>query len=180
MNTISFKSIKHEQGAVLVISLLFLLVTTIIGVASMQSTSLEEKMTGNMRDNDMAFQAAEAALRGAEKWLETVNNTGTFNGSGGLYSIEDENDHLDVSASSAVWGSAIEYDTSNTLLNQQPQYIVQYVGIIPGPGGDKGTAVYKKGLRYGSDVSGFEVTARGVGQSGSAVVILRTLYGRRL
>ena len=51
---------------VLVISLIMLLLLTIIGVTGMQSTSLEEKMTSNMRDKNIAFQAAEIALRDAE------------------------------------------------------------------------------------------------------------------
>ncbi len=177
MKVIKFKSTKREQGAVLVISLLTLLVMTIVGVASMQSVSLEEKMAGNMRDNDMAFQAAEAALRGAEDWLDDIVTIGSFGSSTGLYSLDT---HLDVSADSATWSSSIEYGTSISGLASQPRYIIQYSGIIPGPGGQKNQGGYGKTLKYGSDVSGFEVTAKGVGQSESSVVILRSLYGRRL
>lgn len=59
----------HQSGAVLIISLIMLLLLTLIGTTSMQSSSLEEKMVGNMRSRDLAFQAAEAALRGAETTL---------------------------------------------------------------------------------------------------------------
>jgi type IV pilus assembly protein PilX len=51
-----------------------LLLLTLIGASSMQSTSLEEKMAGNLRDRSIAFQAAESALRDAE---QDIKGTGT-------------------------------------------------------------------------------------------------------
>lgn len=63
---VSSLSGKKQYGAVLIVSMLILLVMTIIGLAGMQVTSLEEKMTGNMRDRNLAFQAAESALRAGE------------------------------------------------------------------------------------------------------------------
>jgi type IV pilus assembly protein PilX len=54
---------------VLVVSLVFLLVLTLLGLAAMQNTSLEERMAGNLRAEKVAMQAAEAALRAGEFWL---------------------------------------------------------------------------------------------------------------
>ena len=57
---------RHGQsGAVLVVALLFLLIITMLGVTSMQSTTAEERMAGNARDQNNSLQAAEAALRDA-------------------------------------------------------------------------------------------------------------------
>jgi len=58
---------SYQSGAVMVISLIMLLLLTLIGVTGSQVTGLEEKMSGNMRDRNIAFQAAEAALRDAER-----------------------------------------------------------------------------------------------------------------
>lgn len=58
-----------QRGATLIISLLILLVMTLIGVTAIQTTTMEEKMAGNMRDQNLAFQAAEAALRAGEGWM---------------------------------------------------------------------------------------------------------------
>jgi type IV pilus assembly protein PilX len=55
-----------EQGFVMVTAVLFLLVLTILGLSSMGGTILEEKMTGFYRDRQIAFEAAEAALRDGE------------------------------------------------------------------------------------------------------------------
>ncbi len=58
---------KNKQtGAVLIVSLLMLTVMTMIGVTAMQSNLLQEKMAGNFRDSNLAFQAAEAGLRDGE------------------------------------------------------------------------------------------------------------------
>lgn len=64
---------RSQNGSVLIISLLFLLVLTLIGVSAMQSTSLEEKMAGNARGGTLAFQAAEAALRNGESWVMGID-----------------------------------------------------------------------------------------------------------
>jgi type IV pilus assembly protein PilX len=55
---------------VLIVSLLFLMVLTILGVNAMNSTLMEEKMAGNAVDRDTALQAAEAALRAGERDVE--------------------------------------------------------------------------------------------------------------
>ena len=68
-----FRSSKKQAGVVLVVSLIMLMLLTLIGVSGMQSTGIEEKMAGNMRDRNLAFQAAEAALRHAEQFIEDGN-----------------------------------------------------------------------------------------------------------
>lgn len=57
---------KPQQGSVLIIALIMLLLLTMIGLASMRDTSLQEAMAGNTRDSNLALQAAEAALRKGE------------------------------------------------------------------------------------------------------------------
>jgi type IV pilus assembly protein PilX len=57
---------SHQRGAILVVSLLLLLVMTVLGVAAMHVTNMEERMAGNVRDVNLAFQGAEAGLRDAE------------------------------------------------------------------------------------------------------------------
>ena len=55
-----------QRGITLVMSLIFLLLLTILGVTAISTSTLQEKMSGNLRDQDVAFQAAESALRGGE------------------------------------------------------------------------------------------------------------------
>ncbi|WP_373093081.1 PilX N-terminal domain-containing pilus assembly protein, partial [Zhongshania sp.] len=51
--------IVRQSGAALIVSLVFMLILTIISIASMQTATLQERMAGNMKDNTIAFQAAE-------------------------------------------------------------------------------------------------------------------------
>jgi type IV pilus assembly protein PilX len=67
MNNVSLY--QKQSGVVLIISLIMLVLLTLIGVTSMQVTGLEEKMAGNMKSNNLAFQSAETALREGETWL---------------------------------------------------------------------------------------------------------------
>ena len=62
-----FASRQSQRGVSLVIVLLFLVMLSILGTTAIQTSSLEEKMTGNERDRQIAFEAAEGALRDAER-----------------------------------------------------------------------------------------------------------------
>lgn len=62
---------QRQRGAALVVGLILLVVVTLVGVGAMQTTTLQEKMAGNLRDSNLSFQAAEAALRLCEGVLQT-------------------------------------------------------------------------------------------------------------
>ena len=66
-----------QNGVVLIVSLIILLVMTLMSLTGMKTANLEEKMAGNMRDQNIAFQAAEAALRDAES---DIFNSGRISG----------------------------------------------------------------------------------------------------
>lgn len=53
---------RREQGIALVIALVFLLMLTILGVAVMNTASLEGRMSGNTQEMNRAFLAAESAF----------------------------------------------------------------------------------------------------------------------
>lgn len=57
---------KAQQGAVLIISLVFLLILTLLATSSMQNATLQEKVAGGLALRDASFQQAEAVLRTAE------------------------------------------------------------------------------------------------------------------
>lgn len=55
-----------QQGATLAIVLIFLVLVTLVGVTALTTTTLEERMAGNLKDRNLALQAAEAGLRDAK------------------------------------------------------------------------------------------------------------------
>ena len=61
---------RAQRGMVLLVSLVFLLLLTLIGLSSMQSANLQEKMAGSVSLRNQSFQAAEAALRIGESAVQ--------------------------------------------------------------------------------------------------------------
>jgi len=61
---------KQQQGVVLIVSLVILLVVTLLGTVAMQGTALEFKMAKNTSERQRVFQATEAALRRVEQGLQ--------------------------------------------------------------------------------------------------------------
>ena len=55
-------SISKQNGVVLVVGLLMLLVITIVGVTAMSDTTMNERMTSNHQFQTLSFQAAESAI----------------------------------------------------------------------------------------------------------------------
>lgn len=53
---------SRQGGAVLIVSLILLVVMTLLGLSSMSTTSLQEKMAANSQEGTRAFQAAESGL----------------------------------------------------------------------------------------------------------------------
>ncbi|KDE39704.1 Type IV fimbrial biogenesis protein PilX [Nitrincola lacisaponensis] len=109
-------SLYKQAGSALIVSLLFLLILTILGVAGIQTTSMQERMSGNMRDRNMAFQAAEAALRGGEDFVRAnSDNEALF-----ANSLTDPED----------WdGEAGTTHALSNMLHQDPRYFVSEPGL---------------------------------------------------
>jgi type IV pilus assembly protein PilX len=174
-----FRHGVRETGAVLVVSLLFLLILTLIGLTGSQVTSLEERMSGNMRDRNLAFQAAESALRAGETFL-TSPTIPAFSCSNGLYRYNDVNcdgtfedayiwDSINWSSS----GVAVSYSNASNLASTSsaPAYLIEQMPAVPESGDSLETAVQRDSQYY-------RVTARGTGGTASAVVILQSIYKR--
>lgn len=66
---------RRQSGAALLVALVMLLISTMIGLASIRGTTLSERMTSSMYDRSLAYQGAEAALRAGEAALEAQTVT---------------------------------------------------------------------------------------------------------
>ena len=144
-------SFRQQRGAVLTVSLLILLVMTIIGVASMGSTTLQEKMSNNNRQSQIALQAAEVALRSGEAYLVanigSVNDLATnFNATAPVTGLYSERAPLVGVATRPLPAGTNIFDDSGWLatgnavpvttmsgLTQQPRFIIEYMGRVGEP-----------------------------------------------
>ena len=168
-----------QKGIALFVSLVLLLVLTIVGVSSVQSTSLEERMARNAHDSVLAFEAAEIALRQGEIYL--LNNAPDADdfsdgGSGGLFTAAP----FGVRArweNPNVWagGTSVEVPVSVDNVDSQPRYLIEFLATI-----DQTANQYEVGLGYpvlNETINIFRVTARGVGGSDTAQVLLQSSFG---
>lgn len=62
----------RQSGMALLVSLVFLLLLTLLGISSMQNATLQEKMAGSVTLRSLSFQNAEAALRLGESSIQVT------------------------------------------------------------------------------------------------------------
>jgi type IV pilus assembly protein PilX len=64
---------RRQQGVVLILALLFALAILILGGSAVRTVVMAEKKGGNLRNQSMSFEAAEAALLAAESHLKDTS-----------------------------------------------------------------------------------------------------------
>jgi type IV pilus assembly protein PilX len=69
---LSLKLPLQARGAALFISLMFLIVLTLIGLSAANVGIMQERMAGNVRETNEAFQNAEATLREIEEEVRII------------------------------------------------------------------------------------------------------------
>ncbi len=166
-----------QKGVALVMSMVFLLILTLIGVAAMSTSALEERMAGNMVDKNYALQAAESALLAGELW---IINQGVLPG----FSPPQPNDglHLPSTGQYPVWDETTGVWAGTDVINYvglgkvktQPKFIIEYMGKSP-TSKAKGT-----GSGYGAasnpEIDVFRITARGTGGTNDAVTMVQSTF----
>lgn len=61
-----YSTTHRQRGISLVIVMIFLVILSLLGISAMQSSTLSSRIARNEADRNLAFQAAEAALRDGE------------------------------------------------------------------------------------------------------------------
>lgn len=139
------QSLPHsERGFALIIALVLLLAITAIGITTIRSTLIEQKLANATLDRNVAFQAAEAALRMAEARASAHAQTAPLKahlGSNGTCDTDVQKDCADGlcvlhdpdcplrsnDPTITAWATANGLDLG-TLAGQAPQYLVEYLG----------------------------------------------------
>jgi type IV pilus assembly protein PilX len=66
---------RKQNGVVLIVAMVLLLIMTMVGVSAMRSSITNERMAMHTYDRGLSFQAAEAALREAEQIVSASKPT---------------------------------------------------------------------------------------------------------
>lgn len=64
-----------QSGVTLIVALVFLLIITVLGISSMRGVALESRITGNLKQERILEEAAEAGLRIGELSITKLNGT---------------------------------------------------------------------------------------------------------
>ena len=173
----STPNLQRQTGSALIVALTILLVLTILGVSAMRTTSLEEKMAGNARDSQTAFEAAEFALRQAERDLANnvvvAANFGVNGGTGAYFTIPGVNP--EAWTVEANWAIATNVGAYGGDVSRAPQYMIQQVDAninieeLPGLGAGYGKDRY-------AGIAVYQITARGFGISPNSRAMLQVYY----
>lgn len=166
-----YSSARAQQGMVLVICLIMLLLLTLSGLAAMQGSTLQEKMAGNSRDSEQAFLAAEAALRGGEAFMASASGaSATFDttGTAGLYDVATSGVPVDWQAAATNWRNSAALSGVATT----PKYLVERL-----------PEVTNKGLSLEADqplntMIIYRITASAVGQTTTSRAVLQSTFRR--
>jgi len=163
----------RQRGLVLPMALILLVVLTLAGVGAARVNILQERMVAATYNRQLAFQAAEAALREGERFLQQALLP-AFNGSGGRYLAPlPSAPRVWDGWSASAWGTnGITYGGSLGEVAAQPVYIVEELARTPGSGGSLGAGQPQPETVY------YRVTARAVGGNPNSVVLLQSIYRR--
>jgi len=167
---------RQQRGAALVISLLLLSLLTVLALSASQTTRLQERMAGNARDLDVAFQSAEAGVRNAEDYIETLpDGEPAVCTAAPCHVFQVEILPADMGSADDAWWTTNgwEYGTATKEMLgvvADPNYVIEYSACIP----DDLLATSTCTKRY------FRTIAAGKGATDSAKVVLQTTYTKRL
>jgi len=183
-------STSRQGGIALVVALVLLIAVTLVGLAAIRGTSLQERMAGNTYDREMSFQAAEAALNvGANDLVSNLasysfNTAGTdcVNNNCEPNPVTDPNvtagDWTKVQTSKTGTGPAV-FKTPYTAAKDQPAYVVQRMGAC-GSGSGAGFVFTndQNNPSYSVQSSGqcYRITARSGSNQDRSQVVLQATY----
>jgi type IV pilus assembly protein PilX len=143
----------------LLVSLVFLLLLTLIGLSSMQSATLQEKMAGSVSLRNLSFQSAEAALRVGESEVEL--KTYSLSLCSNVIKCAPPAEALLITAAGVNPTSGVAWIASGSGF-----YGVQNIGAT-------GAAV---NMKDGASVTLYRVTA--VGIAGNSRSVLESIYAK--
>ena len=179
MKHASFRPVAHlpsaQRGVALAVVLILLVVMSLLALAGLRGTLMEERMTSNMKDRSLSFQSVEAALRQGEAVASgkpAVPAAGTC--TNGLCGMPDPaNVPTPAWENETVWGTA--FDATETDGMPPAKYIVELLASNVPPKGSCTTSGDISETSCSGSESRYRITARSK-VAGRAAVTLQSIY----
>jgi type IV pilus assembly protein PilX len=166
-----------QRGAALITALLLLVVMTILALTVMQTSRVQERMAGNTRDLNVAFEAAEAAARNGEALIRN-QVAAPADCSSSPCNFWKKGDVPDLASQLPAWWSnnATAFaDASGKAMStvmENPRYVIEHMAFVRTDGGVE-TSVQPVGRDF------YEITGRSSGMSGLANTVVQTTFARK-
>jgi type IV pilus assembly protein PilX len=174
---------QRQRGAIMVVSLLLLLVMTVLALTASQTTTLQERMAGNARDSDLAFQSAEAGLRDAEAVTTAISKrdskaqTCTLTDSCEV-KLRDINYTPDFARGEDFWkDNPRQYADAGKQIGEvvsDPQIYTELRATVPDT-----LTVSKPNSPAGTGIAYYTHTVRAKGGTDTATIVLQTVSAER-
>lgn len=158
-----------QRGVALITGLIFMVVLTLLVVAAMRTTILEEKMAGNARDVNLAFQSGEAALRAGEQVLNGASLP-AFTTTGSYLTVGSRDDTYWLSTHNWTTNS-VAYASRPDGTAAAPSFVIEELAAVPAAG-------FSKKAGPLTETGYYRVVARGVGGNANTVVFVQSTYRR--
>lgn len=150
----------RPHGVALVTVLVLLIVVTLLSLASLRGTLLEERMSANLFDRSLAFQAAESALRVAEQKVREAVLAGKVIGvdcaapgaicPGSPANVNAVTTDECTANATGCWIGVTHPSSYSALAAGAPQYYIEYMGEFSLSAEDSGSAHAASANQYGS------------------------------
>jgi len=171
--------LRRQRGIVLIILLIFLVITTTLITSAMRTTLLDDKMISNFRDQDIAFQAAEAGLLTAENYLLNTTLTTSQFTANCVNGLCIANPVAPVWLTTSNWANAVSVTSLQTSLQTSvaPQYLIELLPSSYGGSSGDGSMVAPINYQLPPPASTqYRITSLGTGKDSNSQVMLQSIY----
>lgn len=174
---------RRQRGITLIFALIFLILLTMLGGSVAMNNSLQERMAGNTRQRDLAFQATEHALKASDAalgnaasaervYIDNViaSDPAAATATKPAYLLLNGEGHPN---DADYWKNTFDWTTTTStqvtgvptsLAASNPRYVIEQMPKASCPDDATKTCFY------------YRVTSRGVGKDSNAIVILQSMY----
>lgn len=174
--------VNKQKGVVLIVGLIMVLLMTVVGLAAIKGSGLQENMASNMRDMNITFQAAESGLTVCEDIVD-IHSTLVLPEPKNADGIFTDRQALTPPLPVANW-TKVEWDAKGKLtvlglkfVSAQPRCAVEYLDYPPGTFAEGG-GVDIGALVTTGDPQLFRITAVGWGFTEDTRVVLQSTFKR--
>lgn len=182
---------RKQRGLSLITTLLFMVAALMLGVSVLSVNVMQERVIGNTKDRDLAFQAAEAALRdGEEDLVKKLDAAAVFTPTCDVGLCTPPSRRAAPLSVSVDMVTGFKWDKPSQvrLYGQytgaspfpgvvgQPRYVIEQLGPVGKAFGESETKGNDPGQR---DAVGYRITAQGTGAREETVVVLQSIYTKQ-